>query len=137
MIGALIAKRKARQQFAARSRGDIDQFLAGWADDATFTFPGEPPWGGTHRGKAEIRQWFERFYERFPDASFAAENIFVSNPLAITANNEVAIEWTATMGKNTEPNRGVVVVQIRNGKAISLIEYFFRPPDRHAEESRH
>lgn len=129
MIGALIAKRKAREQFAARSRGDIDQFLNGWSDDATFTFPGDPPWGGTHRGKAEIRKWFERFYERFPDANFAAENIFVSNPLAITANNEVAVEWTATLDAGTKSNRGVVVVKIRNGKAVNVIEYFFHPPN--------
>ena len=60
MIGALIAKKPAREQFAARSRGDIDQFLAGWADDAALTFSGGPPWGGTHRGKTAIRRWFER-----------------------------------------------------------------------------
>jgi ketosteroid isomerase-like protein len=88
MIGALITKRRARQQFATRSRGDIDQFLAGWADDATMTFPGAQPWGGTHHGKAAIQQWFERF----PDADFRAKNIFVSNPLALTAKNEVAVE---------------------------------------------
>lgn len=129
MIGALIAKWKARKQFEARARGDIDQFLAEWSDDATFTFPGDPPWGGIHRGKGEIRQWFERFYQEFPDASFALENIFVSHPLAIANNNEVAIEWTATLDEGTEPNRGVVVVKIRNGKAVSLIEYFFRPPN--------
>ncbi len=129
MIGALIAKRKAREQFKARSRGDIDQFLQEWSENATFTFPGNPPWGGTHHGKAEIRKWFERFYEQFPDANFTAENIFVSNPLAITNNNEVAIEWTATLDKETEPHRGVVIVKICNGKAVNLIEYFFRPPN--------
>jgi ketosteroid isomerase-like protein len=129
MIGALIAKRRARKQFAARARGDIDQFLAEWADDATMTFPGGPPWGGTHRGKPEIRQWFERFYERFPDADFSAENIFVSNPLAIGANNELAIEWSATFGEGTKPNRGVVVVTVRGGKAVHFIEYFFHPPN--------
>jgi len=128
MIGALIAKRRARQQFAARSRGDIDQFLAAWADDATMTFPGDPPWGGTHHGKAAIRRWFERFYERFPNADFVAKNIFVSNPLALTANNEVAVEWVATFGDDTPPHQGVVVVTIRNGKATHLMEYFFRPP---------
>jgi ketosteroid isomerase-like protein len=128
MIGALIAKKRARDQFAARSRGDIDQFLAGWADDATLTFPGDPPWGGTHRGKAAIRQWFEQFYDRFPEANFQATNIFVSNPLALTANNEVAVEWTAKMSDRAEPDQGVVVVKIRNGKAVNLTEYFFRPP---------
>lgn len=133
MIGALIAKKRAREQFAARSRGDIDQFLAGWADDATLTFPGEPPWGGTHRGKAAIRQWFERFYERFPDADFQAKNIIVSNPLALTANNEVAVEWTAQIGDHAEPDRGVVVVKIRHGKAVNLTEYFFRPPSSEME----
>jgi len=128
MIGALIAKKRAREQFAARARGDIDQFLTGWADDATLIFPGDPPWGGTHRGKAEIRQWFERFYEQFPEASFEAKNIFVSNPLALTANNEVAVEWTARIGDRTELDHGVVVVKIRDGQAVSLTEYFFRPP---------
>jgi len=133
MIGALIAKQRAKEQFAARSRGDIDQFLAGWADDATLTFPGAPPWGGTHRGKAAIRHWFERFYEQFPDADFQANNIFVSNPLALTANNEVAVEWTAKMSNRAEPDRGVVVVKIRHGQAVNLTEYFFRPPSTQME----
>ncbi|MBE9079239.1 nuclear transport factor 2 family protein [Romeria aff. gracilis LEGE 07310] len=128
MIGALIAKQRAKAQFAARARGDIDQFLAAWTDDAALTFPGEPPWGGTHRGKAKIRKWFERFYERFPQAHFTAENIFVSNPLALTANNEVAVEWSATFGGRAERDRGVVVAKIRNGKAVNLTEYFFQPP---------
>lgn len=51
MIGALIAKRVARKQFVARACNDVDAFLAPFAEDAVFIFPGEPPVGGTFHGK--------------------------------------------------------------------------------------
>ena len=41
LIGALIAKQKARALFDARNRGDLDAFLAAWSDDAVYVFPGE------------------------------------------------------------------------------------------------
>lgn len=47
MIGAIIAKHKTREKFAARNRGDIDTFLDNWAEDATFIFPGQSEMSGT------------------------------------------------------------------------------------------
>ena len=40
MIGAIIAKKKARSGFDALSRHDIDAFLAHWAEDGIFIYPG-------------------------------------------------------------------------------------------------
>ena len=69
VIGVLIARRIAREQFAARNRGDLDAFLRGFADDAVFVFPGGPTHGGTFRGAGHIRPWFEDFQARHPAAN--------------------------------------------------------------------
>jgi ketosteroid isomerase-like protein len=131
MVGALIALRKARQQFWLRADGEVDAFLEGWADDAVFHFPGDPPHGGTLRGKEPIREWFRDFHQRFPNARFHLERAYVSRPLALTADNEVAVSWTATLAPETgtaSEHAGMVTLVIRGGKAVEVTEYFFQPP---------
>lgn len=70
MMGAPIAKRVARKQFAARARNDIDALLAPFAEDAVFGFPGAPAIGGTFHGLGEIRAWCARFRQPFPRPRF-------------------------------------------------------------------
>ena len=41
MIGALIARRKASEGLEALNKRDLEVFLKDWADDATFTYPGD------------------------------------------------------------------------------------------------
>lgn len=93
MIGTLIAKHVARKQLAARARNNVDAFLAPFAEDAVFVFPGEPPVGGTFHGLTEIRAWFERYRELFPQPHFELVNVFVSRLFALGNTNELAIQW--------------------------------------------
>jgi ketosteroid isomerase-like protein len=135
MIGALIARRIAREQFAARNRGDLDAFLSRFADDAIFVFPGEPPHGGTFRGLGQIRPWFEEFRTRHPRAKFEVLEVFVARPLALGRTNELAIRWRVSLGEAaTDDNEGVTVVHVRQGKAVLAHDYIFDTsgPEFHA-----
>ena len=131
MIGTLIALRTARRQFAARARGDIDELMRGWDEDAVFEFPGPPPWGGRVVGKAAIRDWFERFHRQFGQARFELVRVHVARPFALTGNNELAVEWSATLedrnGK-ARTGRGTICLVVRSGRVAHAREYFFEPP---------
>jgi len=66
MIGAIIAKRKARGSLQHLNRGDVQAFLEDWADDAVFIYPGNLPISGTIKGKPAIDDWFRRFVNQYP-----------------------------------------------------------------------
>lgn len=128
MIGALIAKRKIRELFEARNRGDLNAFLGAWSDDAVYIFPGEGPMSGTFRGKEVIRRWFEQFHAQFPERHFELLEAAVARPLALGATNEVAVHWRSTLcdrhGKKAR-NEGVTVVYVRRGAAIRIHDFIF------------
>jgi uncharacterized protein (TIGR02246 family) len=125
LIGALIAQRIAREQFAARNRGDLDAFLGRFADDAVLVFPGEPPHGGTFRGLGKIRSWLEKFRARHPAVHFEVIEVFVARPLALGSTNEVAIRWRVWLsgGGGAPDNEGVTVAHVRRGKAVLAHDY--------------
>jgi len=129
MIGALIAKRKAMAALEAMNRGDLENYLHGWADDGTFVFPGNVEGAsGTHIGKDAIGRWMQHFFEQFPSRSFNVKHIAVSNLFDLTGNNVVAIHWeldlTNRKGVKTH-GTGVTLVTIRNGKATRAQDFIF------------
>ena len=128
MIGALIAKQKARKLFEARNRGDLDAFLHSWADDVVYIFPGDGTMSGTFQGKTDVRRWFEQFHERFPERDFKLCEVAVARPFALGATNEVAVHWRSTLRDsrgNTTENEGVTVVYIRSGEAVRVHDFIF------------
>jgi ketosteroid isomerase-like protein len=125
MIGALMAKRNARKRFAARAENDVETFLASFAEDAVFKFPGESPVGGTFRGREAIRAQFEQFRDRTKGVQFELVNVFVNRLLAFGATNEVAVQWRMRLGDLS--NEGVAIVHIRRGQIVLLHEFLFNP----------
>jgi len=65
MIGAIIGKKMVRSQYDRLNRGDIETFMAGIADDATFIYPGNVSVGGEIKGKKAIDEWFHKLMEGF------------------------------------------------------------------------
>jgi ketosteroid isomerase-like protein len=128
MIGAIIAKKKAKAGFAAFASRDIDLFIASWAEDATFIYPGNLPVSGTYQGKPEIKKWFDRYLEQFPRFSFTLKNICVKNIIGLSGSNVVSVEWDYT-GENkngkTVNNSGVTAIEIKGMKAIRVQDYMF------------
>jgi len=128
MIGAIIAKRMARSGFDALNRHDLDKSMAGWAEDATWTFPGNIPLSGETKGKKAIEAAFAKWMERFPKIDFTVKEVFVSNIFALGATNNIAAEWdiveTDREGKEFH-NSGVTIIRVKGGKVVAIKEYIF------------
>lgn len=128
MIGAIIAKQKTREKFAARNRGDIDTFLDNWAEDATFIFPGQSEMSGTFHGMSEIRPWFKQFRQQFPQVNFEIKQIFVGRIWAIGATNELAVQWNTTLWNQDNQKmqgQGVTIVHLQKGQLVLAHEFIF------------
>ena len=131
MIGAIIAKKKARSAFESLSRHDLDAFLAGWAEDATLVHPS--PTGPSFQtampdieGKEAIREWYQKFIEEWPVTSFTVKNICVQSIFAFGGTNVVAVEWglkVITKGGKESDTSGVTVITLKKGKATEVREY--------------
>ena len=126
MIGAIIAKRKARSSFDCLNRRELHTFLRDWADDATFVYPGNLSVSGKMEGKAAIDDWFQKFMNWFPDVNFTVKNVCVENIFALGGTNVLAVEWDVALtnrdGKEFE-NNGVTVITLKKGKAVQVCDY--------------
>lgn len=128
MIGAVIAKRKARSVFDALSRRDVAKVTAELAEDATWTFPGNVSISGETRGKKAVEVAMANWMAHFPKIDFTIKDVFVSNIFALGATNNIAIEWEIAMtnlkGKEFR-NSGVSIMTVKGGKAVAEKEYLF------------
>ena len=128
MIGAMIAKSKARSAFDCLNRRDFPAFLAAWAEDATFVYPSNVSVGGEIKGKKAVEEWFQRFREQYPKVNFTLKNVFVADVFAFGATNVVAVEWdiavTNREGRDFQ-NSGVTTIQVKNGKATLVRDYIY------------
>jgi len=126
MIGAVIAKRRAGSGFDALSRHDLAKFMASWAEDGTFTFPGNTSMSGETKGKKAIEAWFAKLMEQFPKFDFTVKEVFVSNIFALGATNSIAVEWdvaeTNREGKELH-NSGVTTIRVKGGKVVAVRDY--------------
>jgi ketosteroid isomerase-like protein len=128
MIGAVLARRMVRPAFDALNRRDVAEFMAGYAEDATFSFPGNVPIGGETRGKKQIEAVLVRILERFPKMKFTVKEVFVSNIFALGGSNNIAVEWDLAQ-ENREGkeflNSGMTVVSAKGGKIVASRMYFY------------
>ena len=128
MIGAIIAKRMTRSAFDTLNRHDLAKSIAGFAEDATWTFPGNTPISGEMKGKEAIEAAFTKWMERFPKINFTVKDVFVSNIFALGATNNITAEWdvveTDQEGKEFY-NSGVTTIRVKGGKVVSMCDYIF------------
>ncbi len=128
MIGAVIAKRRGCSGFDALNRHDLAKFMAAWAEDAIFTYPGNVSMSGETKGKKAIEAWFAKMMGQFPKIDFTVKEVFVSNIFALGATNNIAVEWDVALtnhdGKEFR-NSGVTTIRIKGGKAVAIRDYLF------------
>ena len=128
MIGAILAARKVRAAFESLNQRDIAQFLSGWAEDATFFYPGDLSVSGEFTGKTAIEAWFRGFLEQFPQIHFTVKSVGVDNILDLTGTNVVAaeVELASTNRQGLQLNhRGVTVITLQKGRAVHIRDYLF------------
>jgi ketosteroid isomerase-like protein len=130
MIGAFLAKKAARDAFAAINRHDLDAFMAAWGDDPVFEFPKGSVLGGRHRGREQIRAWFARWWDRFPTTEFTIRSISVEDILALGGTNTIHVEWDLVErdrdGRTFEVS-GITALRVRGGKVDEVRDYIFSP----------
>jgi len=128
MIGAIIVKSKVRSAFAALNRRDLPAFLSGWAEDATFIYPGNISVSGKMQGKKTIQEWFGKYLEQFPTLKFTLRSVSVQNIFAFGGTNVVAVEWDINLtnreGKDFQ-NSGVTTINVKKGRVVLVRDYVF------------
>jgi ketosteroid isomerase-like protein len=128
VIGAWLAIRGVRRTYEHLNRRDLDAFLAAWAPDAVFEFPGEIWASGRFEGAAALRGWFERFLATFPGLHFTIAQVAVARPWTFGAANEVTVEWTIDLENRAgehNRNRGVTAIVIRGAKVAAARDFLF------------
>ena len=129
MIGAIIAKKKARASFECLNRRDIDGFLAGWAEDAHFFHPGNVPGiSGETENKEAAREWLQKFMDRFPSMIMSPNSICVQNLCPARRNNVVMVEWDIDLRDVHDQewqNKGITVINVVKGKVVLVRNYIF------------
>lgn len=128
MIGAVLAKKMAQSGFDTTNQRDLDKSMAGWAEDATWIFPGNIPISGEWKGKKAIEAGFAKWMEQFPKIHFTVKEVFVSNIFALGATNNIAVEWdiaeTNLQGRESH-NSGVTITKVKGGKVVAMKDYVF------------
>ena len=100
---------------AALMKGDIDEIVADYADDAVFVAPDR-----VLRGKAGIREAFEEMLGLVPDATWDV-------PVTAYADDLLMIEWSARSARN-DITDGVDTFVFRDGLIrAQLVRYTVHP----------
>lgn len=132
MLGALVARWSVRRTYDALNARDLDRFLAAWAEEATFTFPGDVSASGTVTGKREVRAWFEDFLARFPHLRLDVREVCVARPWALGATNELAARWEIELTNRegvSNTNSGITLIRVRQGKVVSARDFLAETGD--------
>ena len=128
MIGAIIVKSKVCSAFVSLNRRDLPAFLSGWAEDATFIYPGNISVSGKMQGKKAIQEWFRKYLDQFPKLNFTLKNVCVQNIFAFAGTNVVAVEWDLNLtnreGRDFQ-NSGVTIINVKKGRVVLVRDYIF------------
>jgi len=102
----------------AFNRHDVDAVMAGMTDDCVFENTNPVPDGKRYHGHAEVRAFWEAFFQSSPDAVFEAEDVFA-------AGDRCVVRWVYRKTKNGQPwhLRGVDLFRVRDGKVAEKLAY--------------
>ena len=128
VIGAVLVKRYVRKAFENLMQRDMDTYLASWADDAVFIYPGTMSVSGETRGKKAIVEFWQKFLDQFPSFKFTIKHVCVERIGAFGGTNVVTAEWDIA-GTNKDSyefqNSGITLIEGKKGKAVLVKDYYF------------
>lgn len=102
----------------AFNRHNVDDVMAAMTDDCVFENTSPPPDGTRVVGQELVREYWNIFFEKNPDAHFDAEE-------TIVAGDRCIIRWVYRKTKNGQPwhLRGVDVFRVKDGKVAEKLSY--------------
>ena len=114
-IATLESVRRFNEAF---NRHDVDAVMAAMTDDCVFENTNPAPDGKRFEGQAEVRAFWERFFQNSPDALFEAEETFA-------AGDRCIVRWIYRKKRDGQPwhLRGVDVFRVRDGKVAEKLAY--------------
>ena len=129
MIGAILFKLMAGSAMDALNSRDVPKLLNNWAEDAVFVYPGNLSVSGTYHGRKAAEEFFNKFFDQFPEVHFKCTGVFIKNIFAIGPANTVSIQWeNVLVNKNGErfENCGMNVTKVGwKAKALHVRDYYF------------
>lgn len=116
-----------QQTVAAFEKGDIDSFIAGWADNAVFT-----PSVQAFRveGKAAIKSYFSALFETYPTRHV----VFRQGSTRVYANDTVVVTNAYSTLTLIDKSGDVSVHNLRNSTTWLKIDNQWRIVDNHISE---
>lgn len=128
MIGAFILKFAMRNALNDLNNRRKDKIVASYADDAVMIYPGKMSVSGTRKGKAAVKEFFDKYFDQFIEEHCVVEETYIKNIFALGLTNTVAVKFrtkrTNKAGMVFE-NTGVSVIKIKGGKVVQLQDFYF------------
>jgi len=102
----------------AFNRHDVDAVMEAMTEDCVFDSTRPPPDGERFVGRAAVRQFWEQFFSRSPQARFETEEMFASGDRCV-------VRWVYHWVRDGKPGhiRGVDVFRVRDGKVAEKLSY--------------
>ncbi len=128
MIGALILKLALRGAMKDLNQRRKDKIVASYTDDALIKYPGKMSVSGIRKGKAAVQEFFDRYFDQFPQENCVLKESYVKNILALGLSNTIAIRWEKTITNKAGQvfeNSGVTVMKVRWGKVAEMLEFYY------------
>ena len=128
MIGAIILKLALRGAMDDLNKRNKEKIIASFADDAVIIYPGKMSVSGVRKGKAAIKEFFDKYFDQFPEEHCVAKETYIKNILALGLSNTIAIRFqkriTNKAGQTFE-NSGISVLTLRWGKVVEMQDFYF------------
>ena len=113
-----IVRSQIRRNYAKLNAGSYDEVVDRFGDDTVFCMEGEHPFGGENRGRDEIRAWFRRAWEVFPDLRLEPHEILVNGgPWHIRVATHFTVSATLPDG-SVYRNKGMQFLRIRWARPV-------------------
>ena len=100
---------------AAQERGDMDAFMAAFADDVVIHVGGRSSFAGDFRGKDEFAKLFERFMERTPEYAFEGHAYFADDEHGVSLQRS-----HYKRGEETLDTNDVFISHFKAGKVAEI-----------------
>ncbi len=128
MIGAVIAKLALRGAMNDLNNRCKEKIIASYADDAVITYPGKMSVSGTRKGKAAVKEFFDKYFDQFTEEHCEAKEKYIKNIFALGLTNTISLRFhkkvTNKAGRVFE-NTGISVLKIKGGKVVELQDFYF------------
>jgi ketosteroid isomerase-like protein len=99
---------------AAFNQHDVDAVMALMTDDVVFENTSPAPDGTRYEGQADVRRFWEEFFQSSPTDAFTTEEVFA-------AGDRCTVRWVFRWGDGHV--RGVDVFRVRDGKVSEKLAY--------------